>query len=467
MVLEGEAGSRAFGLFVVENKLPKEVSTRVAVGPLVDPDGQEIPSVLRFEPGVITLAPGEQVVAKVSAHISRGLVAGVRYQGEISVPGIAGARIPIIVRRKPTTKSAAVAAEAESSECGRNGDKAASWSVGARRASTNRKRWNSGLHWKNRTRDHPTPHRLTMNATAEPVTEISAVWELPQRLGLTADLKRLRASLAAWVEETDPEVRHMIQTQLSGRAKYFRPVTIFACYRSMVDKAPPDEVVTAAAGLELLHNVSLIVDDILDRSRYRRGNLSLHCRYGFLPGLMTSGYIMAAASKLVASDAYSVALLAELMQRLGVAECLQWRLRRHALGTEDWRMIAGEDTGSMFEICARLGTRDNRLQKFGRTLGMLYHGCDDVADVRGTTALGGGSAKDIEDAILTLPVAIAVRDPETALLFRNANPQNRACAHPEAGGGLARGRSLSRPTRCRSRGRGIGQQQVSRSACFP
>lgn len=112
MVLEGEAGSRAFGLFVVENKLPKEVTTRVVVGPLIDPDGQEIPSVLRFEPGVITLAPGEQVVAKVSAHISRGLEAGVRYQGEISVPGIAGARIPIIVRRMRTTKSATVIAEA-------------------------------------------------------------------------------------------------------------------------------------------------------------------------------------------------------------------------------------------------------------------------------------------------------------------------------------------------------------------
>ena len=199
----------------------------------------------------------------------------------------------------------------------------------------------------------------------------------------------------------------------------------------MRDRVPPDVVVTGAAGLELLHNVSLIVDDILDRSRYRRGNLSLHCRYGFLPGLMTSGYIMAAASKLVAADAYSVGLLSELMQRLGVAECLQWRLRRHALGTEDWRMIAGEDTGSMFEICARLGTRDNGLQKFGRLLGMLYHGCDDVADVRGTTALGGGSARDIEDAILTLPVAIAVRDPETALLFRNANPENRDALTPK------------------------------------
>ncbi len=282
-----------------------------------------------------------------------------------------------------------------------------------------------------------------MSAAAEPPNEISAVWELPQRLGLTADLKRLQSFLTTWIEQTDPEVHQMIQTQLSGRAKYFRPVTIFSCYRSMADKDPSAKVLTAAAGLELLHNVSLIVDDILDRSRYRRGNLSLHCRFGFLPALMASGYIMSAASKLVASDPYSATLFAELMQRLGVAECLQWRLRRHALGTEDWRMIAGEDTGSMFEICARLGTRDNRLQKFGRLLGILYHGCDDVADVRGTTALGGGSAKDIEDAILTLPVAVAVRDPETALLFRNSNPQNRAAltqklqdALPEAEGYL-------------------------------
>lgn len=108
MVLEGTAGSSAMGLFVVENKLPQQVSTRVVVGPLIDPDGKEIPSVLRFEPGVITLAPGQQVIAKVSTHISRSLTAGVRYEGQISVPGIAGASIPIIVRRIRTTTSAAV-----------------------------------------------------------------------------------------------------------------------------------------------------------------------------------------------------------------------------------------------------------------------------------------------------------------------------------------------------------------------
>ena len=110
--------------------------------------------------------------------------------------------------------------------------------------------------------------------TIEEPAEIKAVWELPQRMGLTADLERLHAFLTAWVQATDPEVRMMIETQLSGRAKYFRPVTIFACHRSMVDESPSEEVLTAAAGLELLHNVSLIIDDILDRSRYRRGKLA-------------------------------------------------------------------------------------------------------------------------------------------------------------------------------------------------
>ena len=108
MVLEGAAGSSAMGFFVVENKLPQQVSTRVEVGPLVNPDGKEIPSILRFEPGVLTLAPGEQAIAKVSALISRSLAPGVRYEGKISVPDVAGASIPIIVRRVRETTSATV-----------------------------------------------------------------------------------------------------------------------------------------------------------------------------------------------------------------------------------------------------------------------------------------------------------------------------------------------------------------------
>ena len=241
---------------------------------------------------------------------------------------------------------------------------------------------------------------------------------LSRRLGVGGDLSQLRRYVGAWTARSNREVQPMLRWQLLSSSKYFRPLTIFVCHRTVHGTAVPPSVMLSAIALELFHNVSLIVDDLLDRSRYRRGRLTLHCRYGTLPAWMAAGYLTAGGFDLVAHDPYASALLGQLMQRLAVAECVQWRVRRRPLGLRSWEAIAAEDTGSMFEICARLGTRDDRLGTFGRLLGMLYHGCDDVADVRGTRALGGGGEEDLRDGILTLPAALAVRDPAAAALFR-------------------------------------------------
>jgi geranylgeranyl pyrophosphate synthase len=250
--------------------------------------------------------------------------------------------------------------------------------------------------------------------------------DLAQQLNLSPDLERLKAAINRWIEQASPELTDLLRWQLVSQPKYFRPLTIFSCHYAVRRRSVPNRVMTSAVGLELFHNVSLIVDDILDRSRSRRNRATLHCRFGFLPALMTSGYITAGGFKLVSDDPFSVRLLSELLQRLGVAECFQWRLRRRPLSVADWREIAAEDTGSMFEICACLGTRDDRLRKFGRLLGMLYHGCDDVADARGFSALGGGGDADVRDGILTLPAAVAIQDPSVAVLFRAPNAESTA-----------------------------------------
>lgn len=241
---------------------------------------------------------------------------------------------------------------------------------------------------------------------------------LSSALGVADDLRRLRAHIAVWVEQSERDIREPLRWQLVSSAKYFRPLTVFACYHSLLLGIVPTVVMRSAVAVELFHNVSLIVDDILDRSRFRRDRLTLHCRFGELRAWMTAGYLTAGGFAMVSGDGYATRLLAELMQRLGVAECVQWRLRRQRLTVADWRAIAGEDTGSMFEICARLGTRDSRLRRYGRLLGILYHGCDDVADARGAKALGGGGDEDLRDGILTLPAAFALRDPRIAALFR-------------------------------------------------
>jgi geranylgeranyl pyrophosphate synthase len=245
----------------------------------------------------------------------------------------------------------------------------------------------------------------------------SADADVIRQLEFEAELDGVREDLMRWIDTSHAEMREVLKWQLIAPSKYFRPMTVFACYRAMHDQPVPEEIGLGAMLIELVHNVSLIVDDILDHSRKRRGKATAHCRFGNLRALMTAGYIVADVFEQAHKRPRFVPLVSELMKRLGVGECMQWRLRRRPLGIEDWRMIAGEDTGSMFEMCARVGDASGKLGRFGYLLGILYHGCDDVADVRGLAALGGGGDEDLRDGILTLPAALAIRNRRIAELF--------------------------------------------------
>lgn len=242
------------------------------------------------------------------------------------------------------------------------------------------------------------------------MSEVTTVDDVIEQLGFGQEISLLRDRIAAWLDGVDDELREPLVWAFSGQPKHFRPLTLFACHRATHPMPPDERVVTSAFVVELVHNMSLVIDDILDVSDTRRGIATVHTKFGRLPALMASGYLVADAFDTAADDPFVVNHIAELVRRLGSAECLQWRLRRQPLGVEDWRRIAGEDTGSMFEVCAVLGARSQALREFGHLLGVLYHGCDDVGDLRGLEALGGGGEEDIRDGILTLPAALAIRE---------------------------------------------------------
>lgn len=253
------------------------------------------------------------------------------------------------------------------------------------------------------------------------LTDTKSIVELHKALNIVEEIEFLRFYIENWIKSCDSEMTSFLQFQFLGPSKYFRAATILACHKAFSSGNMNGKLLHSIAALELVHNMTLIVDDILDKSRYRRNRLTLHCKYGSLPALMAAGLVTAEAFRMVDRSPYCIKCLSELIARLGVAECLQWKLRRYPLGIEDWRNIAGEDTGTMFETCARLATGDDKLLYFGRLLGTLYHGCDDVGDVRGATALGGGGDDDLRDGILTLPMALALREPQVAVRFRRGS----------------------------------------------
>ncbi|MFG3595865.1 polyprenyl synthetase family protein [Bradyrhizobium sp. RDI18] len=132
--------------------------------------------------------------------------------------------------------------------------------------------------------------------------------EIGTALGFAAELKQLQSSIARWVDERNQEMDDCLKWQFTGKSKYFRPVTVFACFSAMNNKPIGAEEQTSALVIELIHNMTLIIDDILDKSEYRRGKLTLHCKFGLLPALMTAGYIVSEAYRIVRSRPGSIAL---------------------------------------------------------------------------------------------------------------------------------------------------------------
>jgi hypothetical protein len=104
ILLEAAAGESAVGVFLVENTTVQALSGPVQVSAFVDEQGREVRPAIAFRPDVVVLDPGDQSVVQVAAAVDETFEAEVRYQAEISIPGLSETRVPIVVRRSRTSR---------------------------------------------------------------------------------------------------------------------------------------------------------------------------------------------------------------------------------------------------------------------------------------------------------------------------------------------------------------------------
>ncbi len=107
LVLEAEGGAETQGVFMVENRLSRTVSTAVVTSAFADPSGRTIHPRLLVNPSVVTLEPGGRTLVQIFAEVPADLEADVPYRGEVSVPGLSDHSIPVVMRRKATSVAAA------------------------------------------------------------------------------------------------------------------------------------------------------------------------------------------------------------------------------------------------------------------------------------------------------------------------------------------------------------------------
>ncbi len=240
-----------------------------------------------------------------------------------------------------------------------------------------------------------------------------------------------------WVDENG------LPTQSAG-GKRLRPMLCLLVCEAVCGTYQPAR--PAAAAVELIHNFSLVHDDIQDRSPTRRGRPTLWSIWGEKQAINSGDALFALAHLAIPrlSDDTQRALTAEMLEVLDET-CLELTRGQYldmsfetdaVVGIEDYLdMVAGK-TAALLGASAHLGalaggadqpTRSH-YRSFGENLGMAFQVLDDILDIWGDpTVTGKEAAIDIYQRKKSLPVLYALgHSPELRKQYADAHPFDKA-----------------------------------------
>ena len=198
-------------------------------------------------------------------------------------------------------------------------------------------------------------------------------------------------------EELSAEVGHVV---LAGGKRVRPAVTILACEAFDGD---PDDAVNFAAGIEFVHNASLVIDDIIDRSEVRRGTPSAWAEFGYGPAIVASDGLLGEAFALFSGEPRAMRTVAEAMVELGEGEATE--LAARPTNEEEYMELARRKTGALFRAAAELGAvaadaDPEAIDSFGEyaeRVGVAFQMRDDVLDATADAEeLGKPTGQDAE-----------------------------------------------------------------------
>ena len=222
-------------------------------------------------------------------------------------------------------------------------------------------------------------------------------------------------------------IKEAMSYSLQAGGKRIRPLLLFAVLDALGKS--PDNGLSTACSLEMLHTYSLIHDDLpsMDDDDVRRGRPTNHKVYGEAFAILAGDALLTYSFQLISedpelSDAVKVKLIGELSASAGPEGMVGGQVsdllgENKQLGLEELESIHHRKTGKllMFAVLAGaiIGEADNRqineLQSFAGHLGLAFQIRDDILDVEGDAAKLGkpvgsdtGNHKSTYPSLLTM-----------------------------------------------------------------
>lgn len=244
---------------------------------------------------------------------------------------------------------------------------------------------------------------------------------------------------------------HMGWVDASGQlangdqGKRIRPVLALLSCESVCGSMQPAR--PAAAAIELVHNFSLLHDDIQDRSPTRRSRPTVWAIWGEAHAINAGDALFALARLAIPRLAGPQADPAVMLRTLEIFDeiCLDLTRGqyldlsfepRDQVSTDEYLHMIGGKTAAMLAAAPHLGAlaagaspdRQAHYRAFGHNLGMAFQALDDVLDIWGDPALTGKEAAvDIYQRKKSLPVLYGLeRSPALRDLYAQPGPFDQA-----------------------------------------
>jgi geranylgeranyl diphosphate synthase, type I len=247
----------------------------------------------------------------------------------------------------------------------------------------------------------------------------SSLKDIEAVLEKRADMIDGRLSMLAYAIEPSA-LSDVVRYALSQKGKRIRATILtLSCEAVGGDLG---RAIAPAMAVEMLHNTSLILDDIIDRSDIRRGKATINNRWGNEMALIACDVMLSLAMREITSSDLGltkqmVECVADSMLRLGEGEALE--LEKKDFGVDDYYKIADKKTASLFSASAEsgalVGNADVKyvkaLEQYGRHIGMAFQVRDDILDfIADSEQMGKPAFVDLKMNRPTLIMILAKKD---------------------------------------------------------
>jgi octaprenyl-diphosphate synthase len=176
-----------------------------------------------------------------------------------------------------------------------------------------------------------------------------------------------------------------------------------------------------ASVVEFIHTATLVHDDIIDESEWRRGQQAVHSRWGNDVTVLLGDYlyIKSMALALTEDSLTVIRLLCDVTLKMIEGELFQLTKNGDVEITEEEHLeIIRRKTAYLFGGCAEIGgilggvtpERLYALREYGFNLGVAFQLVDDLLDLSGDAArLGKPVGSDLREGKMTLPMIHLLR----------------------------------------------------------